>query len=114
MGRVARVGEAGVVIDVSEANEVAPLKPGDGVVFDAADWRSPEEKEEGGRIFEIGAQGDRVELRFGNGAIELSRIRRGDLGLAYARSGPRSRGAAVYRSSGAGGETARGCAGHGA
>jgi putative protease len=75
MGRVARVTERGVVIEPSEAQKISPLKPGDGIVFDAADWRSPEEPEEGGRIFEIEGR----ELRFGNGAIRVERIRRGDL-----------------------------------
>jgi putative protease len=75
MGRVQRVTETGVVFDPAEAHRIAPLKPGDGVVFDAADWRSPQEDEEGGRIFEI-VQG---ELRFGNGAIHGARIRKGDL-----------------------------------
>jgi U32 family peptidase len=75
MGRVTRITASGVVIAPSEAQRVAPLKPGDGVVFDAADWRSPEEPEEGGRIFEI----DRGELRFGNGVVNHSRIRPGDL-----------------------------------
>jgi putative protease len=75
MGRVVKVTDGGVLIEPSEAQRVAPLKPGDGVVFDAADWRSPEEPEEGGRIFEI----DKGELRFGNGAIHGDRIRRGDL-----------------------------------
>jgi putative protease len=75
MGRVARITEKGVVITAAEAQRIAPLKPGDGIVFDAADWRSPEETEEGGRIFEI----DRGELRFGNGLVNLARIRPGDL-----------------------------------
>src|SRR4051794_3642549 len=75
MGRVRRITENGVVISPAEAQRIAPLKPGDGVVFDAADWRSPEEPEEGGRIFEI----ERGELRFGNGAINTGRIRPGDL-----------------------------------
>jgi putative protease len=75
MGRVVKVTDGGVLIEPSEAHRVSPLKPGDGVVFDAADWRSPEEPEEGGRIFEI----ERGELRFGNGAIHGDRIRRGDL-----------------------------------
>jgi len=51
------------------------VKPGDGVVFDAADWRSPEEKEEGGRVFEV----RNGELRFGNSVIDWKRVRRGDL-----------------------------------
>jgi putative protease len=75
MGRVTRITETGVAIAPSEAQRIAPLKPGDGVVFDAADWRSPEEAEEGGRIFEI----DRGELRFGNGVLNPARIRPGDL-----------------------------------
>ncbi len=61
MGRVRRVTDAGMLIEPSEAHRVSPLKPGDGVVFDAADWRSPEEPEEGGRIFEIRAW--RIALR---------------------------------------------------
>jgi putative protease len=79
MGRVARVTSGAIAIEPSEANDVAPLKPGDGIVFDAADWRSPEEPEEGGRVFEVERQGGRLELRFGNGAIRPERVRRGDL-----------------------------------
>ena len=78
MGRVARISETGVVVEVGEAHAVAPLKPGDGVVFDAADWRSPEEPEEGGRVFEAVARGAQVELRFGNGVLNARRIRKGD------------------------------------
>ena len=65
MGRVIEVGADGVVVEMGEADEIAPLKPGDGVVFDAADWRSPGEPEEGGRVYEAvrGLDG-RVELRF--------------------------------------------------
>jgi putative protease len=75
MGCVVKVTDAGVLMEPSDAHRIAPLKPGDGVVFDAADWRSPEEPEEGGRIFEI----EKGELRFGNGVIHGERIRRGDL-----------------------------------
>jgi len=56
MGRVLRVSESGVIVEPSDAHGISPLKPGDGVVFDAADWRSPEEPEEGGRIFQVQAQ----------------------------------------------------------
>src|SRR6185437_10932387 len=52
MGRVAKVDESGILIEPAETHRLAPLKPGDGVVFDAADWRSPEEREEGGRVFQ--------------------------------------------------------------
>ncbi len=67
------------------------LYPGDGMVFDAADWRSPGEPEEGGPLYEIfathrsgGARlhdsyGQReIELRFGNNRIRYNRIQTGD------------------------------------
>jgi len=79
MGRVALVAGAVVTIEPAEAQDIAPLKPGDGVVFDAADWRSPEETEEGGRVFAAVTRGRRLELRFGNGAVNAARIRPGDL-----------------------------------
>src|SRR5215831_9663662 len=63
MGRVARVLDDRIVVDPTEADEIAPLKAGDGVVFDAADWRSPEEPEEGGRIFAVERRDGRVELQ---------------------------------------------------
>jgi putative protease len=78
MGRVVRVAADGIAVEPSEEYAIAGLKPGDGVVFDAADWRSPEEPEEGGRVFEVLAREGKLELRFGNGAIDRSRIRPGD------------------------------------
>jgi U32 family peptidase len=72
-------------------NGVGVLKPGDGVVFDAANRRSPEEREEGGAIFEVfeytrrgsvrlpDSSGlEEVELRFGNRAVDFRRIQAGD------------------------------------
>jgi putative protease len=79
MGRVTRVLDDRIVVDPTEANDIAPLKPGDGVVFDAADWRSPEEPEEGGRLFSVERRDGRLELQFGNRAIDMRRVRRGDL-----------------------------------
>jgi putative protease len=80
MGRVERVLAACVVVEPGPAGEIAPLKPGDGLVFDAADWRSPEEPEEGGHVYQVAPEaGGRTELRFGNGEIDFSRIRPGDL-----------------------------------
>src|SRR5262245_6084331 len=73
-GRVVRVEGESVLVDA-----LKPLKPGNGIVFDAADWRSPEEPEEGGRIFQAVPRGGAVELRFGNGVVNAARIRRGDL-----------------------------------
>jgi U32 family peptidase len=80
MGRVAEVGADCVIAEMSEAHEIAPLKEGDGLVFDAADWRSPGEPEEGGRVYETTRlhNGD-LQLRFANRAIRFDRIRPGDL-----------------------------------
>jgi U32 family peptidase len=58
-----------------------PLKPGDGVVFDAG---HPEEKEEGGRVYEIRnrqthwAQAKEAILAFGRRDIDFSRVHVGD------------------------------------
>ncbi len=55
----------------------APLKPGDGIVFDAG---RPDEKEEGGRVYEIqtSKNADDVTLAFGWGNLDFSRIHVGD------------------------------------
>ncbi|MGA3095015.1 MAG: peptidase U32 family protein, partial [Bryobacteraceae bacterium] len=68
MGRVAQATYEGVRIEPADAHRLAPLKPGDGVVFDAAGWRSPEEPEEGGRVFHVAQREGMLEVRFGNGA----------------------------------------------
>ena len=86
LGEIESVLRDGVVLELA-----APLKPGDGVVFDAG---KPEEKEQGGRVYEIRKvhrsgttknHGTRnteheahVELRFGHGDIDFSRIHTGD------------------------------------
>ncbi len=75
VGRVVRATAQSVTIDMRHA-----VKPGDGIVFDAADWRSPQEHEEGGRVYEVRTlQRGQAELAFANGAINPSRIRAGDL-----------------------------------
>ncbi len=80
MGTVSRVDAPGVLIDLTPAHEVSPLKPGDGVVFDSAAWRSPQEAEEGGAVYSVTSAGKRqVRLEFANGAIQFQRIRSGDL-----------------------------------
>jgi putative protease len=76
LGEIARVLRDGVVIRLE-----GPLKPGDGVVFDAG---KPEENEEGGRVYEVHSpkskvQGSQsVELGFGHGDINFSRVHVGD------------------------------------
>ena len=80
VGRVVRAGASGVVIAPAPVTTLAPLKPGDGLVFDAADWRSPNEAEEGGRVYQvIPLPHGQLELRFANGALNPARIRPGDL-----------------------------------
>jgi putative protease len=74
LGEVSRVGPECVSLRL-----VAPLKPGDGLVFDAG---RPDEKEEGGRVYEIeppvGGSGE-TTLRFGRGDINWPRVRAGQL-----------------------------------
>ncbi|MEZ5352858.1 MAG: U32 family peptidase [Bryobacteraceae bacterium] len=73
---VTRVGRESVWV----AGSGVALKRGDGVVFDAASWRSPEEPEEGGRLFDaLPALDGSTELRFGNGIVRFDRIRAGDI-----------------------------------
>jgi putative protease len=52
-----------------------PLKPGDGVVFDAG---HPEEPEEGGRVYSVEQHGLDAWLGFGQGDIDFARIHSGD------------------------------------
>ncbi len=78
LGEVHRViPPDGVLVDL-----IAPLKPGDGVVFDAG---TPEAGEEGGRVYQIEPQrsGNRGSdktttlLRFGRDDIDFRRVRPG-------------------------------------
>ena len=54
------------------------ISAGDGVVFDAADWRSPDQPEEGGNIYQVIPGDEGSQLRFGTNDINFSRIRVGD------------------------------------
>ena len=73
VGSVCRVGP-----DSVEVLATRPIRPGDGVVFDAADWRSPDEPEEGGRVYQVEPAGPHVHLGFAHGALDFTRIRPGD------------------------------------
>jgi putative protease len=75
-GRVLRGTGDSVVVEPAGA---IALKAGDGVVFDAAGWRSPEEAEEGGRVYSVASRRGAVELRFANNSVDFRRIRPGDL-----------------------------------
>lgn len=80
IGTVTAVHDAGVSVQPASAHEIAPLKAGDGVVFDAANWRSPQEAEEGGRVYHALSQlNGLVDLSFANHSVNFSRIRTGDL-----------------------------------
>jgi len=70
LGEVIHVGA-----DRVSLRPVAPLKPGDGVVFDAG---NPETKEEGGRIYQVEPYGAETVLRFGQDDIDFRRVHVGD------------------------------------
>ncbi len=74
LGEVTQVDDESVTL-----RPQAPLKPGDGVVFDAG---RPAEREEGGRIYQVQPRsGSRAEvtLRFGHGDMDWRRVRVGQL-----------------------------------
>jgi U32 family peptidase len=76
LGAVAEVRHESVLVHLE-----GPLKPGDGVVFDAG---KPEFKEEGGRVYELHRLKTRsnaaplTEIRFGRGDIAFNRVHQGD------------------------------------
>ena len=76
LGEVKKIVRDGVIVNLA-----APVKLGDGIVFDAG---KPDEKEEGGRIYEIQEPrfkipGEKLtELRFGYGNIDYLRVHIGD------------------------------------
>jgi putative protease len=72
LGEVAHVGPESVTVKLA-----APLKPGDGIVFDAG---KPDEREEGGRVYQVEPRvGGESTLRFGHGDIDWRRVRVGQL-----------------------------------
>jgi putative protease len=70
LGTVARVKGDRLFLQLE-----APLKPGDGVVFDAG---KPTEREEGGRVYTIDRQGKDTVLTFGRRDVNLRRVKVGD------------------------------------
>ncbi len=76
IGEVIKIVRDGVIVNLA-----ATVKLGDGIVFDAG---KPDEKEEGGRIYEIQEPrftipGQKLtELRFGYGNIDYNRLHLGD------------------------------------
>ncbi|PTX97942.1 U32 family peptidase [Opitutus sp. ER46] len=69
LGEIARVDHDSVTLRLQ-----GPLKPGDGVVFDAG---RPDEREEGGRVYQVERHGDEATLRFGRDDLNWRRIRAG-------------------------------------
>ncbi len=70
LGEVTRVERNRVALHLE-----APLKPGDGVVFDAG---HPDQEEEGGRVYEVQTKGRETLLGFGHGDVDLKRIQIGN------------------------------------
>ena len=78
LGEVEKIVRDGVVVNLA-----GPLKPGDGIVFDAG---KPETKEEGGRVYEVKPQDARkgaqttehASIHFGHDDIDWSRVHVGD------------------------------------
>ena len=76
-----RVGKVTAIdfrsVDVEFEHEI---NLGDGLVFDAADWRSPDEPEEGGSVYGVKKiRPNVVRLEFEHGKLNFDRIRVGDL-----------------------------------
>jgi U32 family peptidase len=71
LGEITRVADDSVSL-----RPQAPLKPGDGVVFDAG---NPEVREQGGRIYQVDTRHGETVLRFGHGDIDFRRVRAGQL-----------------------------------
>jgi putative protease len=70
LGEVTRVADEKVALKL-----VSPLKPGDGVVFDAG---TPDQDEEGGRVYQVTPRGAETWLGFGHGDVNIRRIHVGD------------------------------------
>ncbi len=70
LGRVKRVQGSKVILELE-----APLKPGDGIVFDAG---HPDQEEEGGRVYSVNVRGAEAALGFGEGDISFERVHVGD------------------------------------
>jgi putative protease len=70
LGEVTRVADDSVSLKL-----VSPLKPGDGVVFDAG---TPDQDEEGGRVYQVTPRGAETWLAFGHGDVNFRRIHVGD------------------------------------
>lgn len=78
LGTVKKIVKDAVVCDI-----LAPLKRGDGIVFDAG---RPDQKEEGGRVYDIRKNGTKLEGEAAGGLLEIVPGRH-DVNLAKVRIG---------------------------
>jgi putative protease len=69
LGEVSRVDDGRVTLCLQ-----SPLKPGDGIVFDAG---QPDQPEEGGRVYHVETRDGETRLSFGHGDIDFQRVRPG-------------------------------------
>jgi len=75
VGKVIVAGNSNVTVEMEQE-----IQPGDGLVFDAADWRSPDQPEEGGSVYTVNLLAEATaKLDFEHGKIDFDRIRPGDL-----------------------------------
>jgi putative protease len=70
LGTVTRADGDAVIVKMQ-----SPVKPGDGVVFDAG---HPDDAEEGGRVYEVRTDRLETRLEFGRGDVDFRRIHAGD------------------------------------
>lgn len=70
LGEVTRINNEQVAIKLE-----APVKPGDGIVFDCG---HPEAKEEGGRVYAVTPKGRETLLTFGRSDLNFRRVHVGD------------------------------------
>jgi U32 family peptidase len=70
LGEVIRIRNEEVILKLA-----APLKAGDGIVFDCG---HPETKEEGGRVYGVQQKGKEAIITFGKGNINWGRVHVGD------------------------------------
>lgn len=93
VGKVLGITERGVLVELK-----LRVRAGDGLVFDPANWRTPEGREEGGFVYGLWKDGvqlsperiekmpatpkdgfsEVVEIRFARGAIDAARVKAGD------------------------------------
>ena len=70
LGEITRVTDEKVALRLA-----GPLKPGDGVVFDAG---APDQQEEGGFVYQVDHRGAETWLGFGRGDVDFRRVHVGD------------------------------------